>query len=152
MNLVTLSVNGRDEPVRADGTTTLLDALREQLHLTGAKRGCDYGSCGACTVRVEGTPARACLALAADLEGRAITTVEGLAPQGDLSRIQQALVASGAVQCGFCIPGIAMTLEALVAGGEPLDEAAVRQGLVGHICRCTGYEAIVAAALKAAHG
>lgn len=152
MNLVTLSVNGASEQVRVDGTTTLLDALRDQLHLTGAKRGCDYGSCGACTVQIDGRPARACLALAADLEDCAITTAEGLASLGEPCAIQQALVSGGAVQCGFCTPGIVITLQALLACDPAPQEAQVRQALVGHLCRCTGYEAIVAAALRVAHG
>lgn len=149
---VTLNVNGSAETVRADGATTLLRALREQLRLNGAKRGCDYGVCGACSVLIDGEPARACLTLAADCEGRAIQTIEGVAPPGELSGLQQALLEAGAVQCGFCTPAVVLALKALLDKPGKPDEAAVRAALGGNICRCTGYAAIVAAALKVAHG
>ena len=149
---VTLNVNGVAETVRADGATTLLRALREQLRLNGAKRGCDYGVCGACSVLIDGEPARACLTLAADCEGRIIQTIEGVAPPGELSGLQQALLDAGAVQCGFCTPAVVLALKALLDKPGRPDEAAVRAALGGNICRCTGYAAIVDAALKVAHG
>lgn len=149
---VTLNVNGAAETVRADGATTLLRALREQLRLNGAKRGCDYGVCGACSVLIDGEPARACLMLAADCEGRKIQTIEGVAPPGELSALQQALLEAGAVQCGFCTPAVVLALKALLDKPGKPDEAAVRAALGGNICRCTGYSAIVTAALKVAHG
>ena len=149
---VTLNVNGAEESVQADGATTLLRVLREQLRLNGAKRGCDYGVCGACSVLIDGEPARACLTLAADCEGRAILTIEGVAPSGELSALQQALLDVGAVQCGFCTPAVVLALKALLDKPGKPDEAAVRAALGGNICRCTGYAAIVDAALKVAHG
>jgi len=149
---VTLAINGAAETVRVDGATTLLRVLREQLRLNGAKRGCDYGVCGACSVLVDGQPTRSCLALAADCEDRAILTIEGAAPAGELSALQQAMLDTGAVQCGFCTPAIVLALKALLDANLSPDEAAVRGALGGNICRCTGYSAIVAAALKVAHG
>jgi carbon-monoxide dehydrogenase small subunit len=146
---VSLRVNHESRQAHVDGSTNLLQVLREQLTLTGTKRGCDYGVCGACTVVIDGQPARACLTLAADCEDRDITTIEGLADPGSLSPIQQALLDAGAVQCGFCTPGIVMALHALLQRDSSPDAHAIRAALGGNLCRCTGYTAIVKAALNA---
>lgn len=144
---LSLTINTEHHAATADGSTTLLQVLREQLALTGTKRGCDYGVCGACTVLIDGTPARSCLTLAADCSHYRITTIEGLAAPGCLSDLQQALLDAGAVQCGFCTPGIVMALHALLSHDARPDEHAVRAALGGNLCRCTGYSAIVQAAL-----
>lgn len=149
---VTLDVNGESCRVSAGATTTLLQVLREQLRLTGAKCGCNYGVCGVCSVLIDGKPARACLALAADCEGRIIVTIEGLTPPGELSELQRAMLDAGAVQCGFCTPAMVLAAKSLLDDNPHPDEAAVRAGLSGNICRCTGYSAIVQAVMRVAHG
>lgn len=143
-----LSINGQVERVRADGRTTLLDVLRDQLRLAGAKRGCNYGVCGACTVLIDGVPARSCLSLAHNCDDRAIETVEALDADGPLHRLQQALVEGGAVQCGFCTPGIVMALKGLLDREAKPDADAIRHALGGNMCRCTGYAAMVAAVTR----
>lgn len=144
---LSLDINGEQRSATVDGSTTLLRVLREQLALTGTKRGCDYGVCGACTVLIDGNPARSCLSIAADCVESRITTIEGLTAPGSLSGIQQALLDAGAVQCGYCTPGIVMALRALLNENPAPDEQAVRSALGGNLCRCTGYSAIVQAAL-----
>jgi carbon-monoxide dehydrogenase small subunit len=147
-----LIVNGRSLRVRAgDRRKDLLTFLREDLDLTGAKRGCGIGVCGACTVLVDGRPRRACRTLVADVLGRRITTIEGLAaPDGGLHPLQQAFIDCGAIQCGFCTPGMVLTAHAfLLKHPEPgRDEA--RRALAGSLCRCTGYQQIIDAILAAA--
>ncbi len=140
---VSLSVNGelRQAFVRADDT--LLHVLREEFRLTGAKRGCNQGVCGACTVTVDGRIVRACLSLAANCAGREIGTVEGLEADGRLSAVQQAFLDAGAVQCGFCMPGMIMAAAALAATNEPLSDDRIREGLSGNLCRCSGYVKVV---------
>lgn len=141
--MITLHVNGEKHGASAEGTTTLLEVLRTQLRLTGAKRGCDYGVCGGCTVLIDGKPARSCLALACNCEGRAITTVEGLASGERLHPLQQAFLEHGAVQCGFCTPGVLLSMKALLDAEPSPSREAIREALAGNICRCTGYSAIV---------
>ncbi|MBM3525913.1 MAG: (2Fe-2S)-binding protein, partial [Alphaproteobacteria bacterium] len=126
---------------------TLLGALRDSLQLTGTKRGCDMGVCGACTVLIDGLPVRACLTLAPSCQGRDVTTIEGLADGLALTAVQQALLEAGAVQCGFCTPGMAIALTALFAETPRPDVAAVREAISGNLCRCSGYGKIVEAAL-----
>jgi carbon-monoxide dehydrogenase small subunit len=130
---------------------TLLQMLRERLALTGTKNGCEAGECGACTVLMNGEPVNACLVLAAEAEGAEIVTVEGLAHDDQLDVVQQAFVEEGAVQCGFCTPGVLISARALLdRNPQPTDEE-TREALVGNLCRCTGYNRIVRAVQKAAH-
>jgi carbon-monoxide dehydrogenase small subunit len=152
MNRVSLRVNEQEIEIQAPTLATLLDVLRDHLHLNGAKRGCSYGVCGACTVLIDGKPGRSCLALAANCEGRAVTTVESLATDGRLHPVQQALLDCAAVQCGFCIPGIVLTAKALLDERPRPSADQVRHALSGNICRCSGYAAIVEAVIRVAHG
>ena len=128
---------------------TLLEALREELRLTGAKESCGRGACGSCTVLLDGEPVRSCLILAAEAEGREITTIEGMAAKGKLHPIQEAFISHNAIQCGFCTPGMVLTAKALLdRTPDPSDEE-IRQAISGNVCRCTGYAKIVEA-IKAA--
>ncbi len=147
---VTLRVNGAERPVAAVAPwTTLLTVLRDELGLTGAKRGCNQGVCGACTVTIDGEPVRSCLSLALNCTDRDIVTVEGLAPAGALAPVQQALAEGNAVQCGFCTPGILISAHALLRRNAPLTVDEVRAGLSGNLCRCSGYKKIVEAVARA---
>jgi carbon-monoxide dehydrogenase small subunit len=147
---ITLTINGRERPVSGVGpTTTLLTALREHLRLTGAKRGCNQGVCGACTVMVDGRPMRSCLSLAMNCEGAEITTVEGLAPAGELAPVQQAIMDGNGLQCGFCTPGMLISAQALLDREEKLTTEDVQRGLSGNLCRCSGYRKIVQAIVTA---
>ena len=128
----------------------LSDFLRHELGATGTHVGCEHGVCGACTVRLDGAPVRACLTLAVQAEGRRVDTVEGLAPEGELNDLQRTFRRHHALQCGFCTPGILMSLDAYLETKPEPDEGAIRALLSGHLCRCTGYSGIVAAALEAA--
>ena len=141
-----LSVNETEHPVAAPADTTLLEVLRTNLALTGTKRGCDEGVCGACTVLADGQPVRACLMLAATCDGRQITTVEGLSPAGVLSDVQEAFVAEGAIQCGFCTAGMVLAVTALLDQRPLATVAEIREAISGNLCRCTGYTKIVEAA------
>ena len=140
-----LSVNGADYPVAAPTAATLLDVLRVDLALTGTKRGCDQGVCGACTVLADGKPVRACLMLAASCPGREIVTVEGLGAGGALNELQEAFVAEGAIQCGFCTPGMLLSVTALLDGRPRATVAEIREAISGNLCRCSGYTKIVEA-------
>ncbi len=148
---ITLTVNGRDRSVSGIAPwTTLLTALREHLRLTGAKRGCNQGVCGACTVMIDGRPTRSCLSLAMNCEGREITTVEGLAPAaGELAPVQQAIMDGNGLQCGFCTPGMLISAQALLDRKEKLSVEEVQRGLSGNLCRCSGYRKIVQAIVTA---
>ena len=147
---VSLRVNGADRAVGpVTPRTTLLTVLRDELGLTGAKRGCNQGVCGACTVEIDGEPVRSCLSLALNCADREIVTVEGLAPAGALSPVQQALAEGNAVQCGFCTPGILIAAHALLRRNAPLTVDRVREGLSGNLCRCSGYKKIVEAVVRA---
>ena len=146
---VTLRVNGEAYDLLTYPHRTLLEVLREDLHLTGAKESCGEGACGTCTVLLDGAPVRSCLLLAVEAEGREITTIEGLAAGGKLHPLQEAFVEHHAIQCGFCTPGMILTAKALLdATPEPTEEE-IRRALSGNICRCTGYAKIVDA-VKAA--
>jgi carbon-monoxide dehydrogenase small subunit len=149
---ITLVVNHKTYHATVEHRTTLADALRNQLGLTGTHLGCEHGVCGACTVQLDGEPIRSCLMLAVQADGRSVRTVEGLAPpDGDLHPLQQAFHETHALQCGFCTPGFLMTIEAFLAS-EPgeLDERSIREALAGNLCRCTGYQNIVEAVRLAA--
>jgi aerobic-type carbon monoxide dehydrogenase small subunit (CoxS/CutS family) len=145
---VAFEVNGEQTAIEVEPRTTLADALRHELGLTGTHVGCEHGVCGACTVQVDGEPVRACLMLAVQAEGLAVRTVEGMAgADGDLHPLQRALHERHGLQCGFCTPGILMTLEPFLRDHPGATEAEVRAALAGNLCRCTGYEGIVEAAL-----
>ena len=148
--LFTLSVNGREQEVAVEARRLLSDVLRDDLGLTGTHVGCEHGVCGACTVLVDGAPTRACLAFAVQMEGHAITTIEAVAADGRYSALQQAMHEEHALQCGFCTPGIIMTFEAYLKENADPSEAEIREVLSGNLCRCTGYQNIVAAVRKAA--
>jgi 2-furoyl-CoA dehydrogenase 2Fe-2S iron sulfur subunit len=147
---VRLEVNGRAVESEAEPRLLLTDFLRHQLGLTGTHVGCEHGVCGACTIQIDGAPARACLTLAVQAEGASIRTVEGLAAPGRLSILQEAFRRHHALQCGFCTAGILMSLDWYLRATPDPAEAELRDFLSGHLCRCTGYVPIVAAALDAA--
>jgi carbon-monoxide dehydrogenase small subunit len=149
---VTLKVNGISVPIEVEPHWSLLRAVREQVGLTGAKEGCDDSECGACMMLLDGEPVNACSYLALQAEGREITTVEGLAPSGELSDLQRAFLEQGGVQCGFCTPGMLMSATALLQRSPSPSEEDVRIALAGNLCRCTGYDGIVKAVLAVASG
>jgi aerobic carbon-monoxide dehydrogenase small subunit len=148
--LLRLTVNGREAEAAVPANRTLLEFLREDLGLTGTKEGCGIGECGTCTVLLDGKPVNACLVLARTVAGRSVETIEGLARGNLLHPIQQAFVEKGAIQCGFCTPGMVLSAKALLAENPDPTEEDVRRGLSGNLCRCTGYEKIVEAVLAAA--
>jgi len=129
---------------------SLLHVLRERLGLPGAKNACEQGECGSCSVYLDGTLVCSCLVLAGQAEGREIVTVEGLAPEGELSKVQEAFLAAGAVQCGFCTPGLIVATDDLLKRNPDPDDAEIREALAGNLCRCTGYEKILDAVRAAA--
>jgi len=145
----TVTVNGRVHSLDLEPNTTLLEFLREDLGLTGAREACDTGGCGACTVLLDGRPVYSCLVLALDCAGKDVVTIEGLAPDGELHPLQQAFVDHGAIQCGFCTPGMVLTAKALLDENATPTEEEVREAIAGNICRCTGYVKIVEAVLAA---
>lgn len=140
---VSLRVNGQLVAVRIEPRVSLLDTLRDELHLTGTKKGCDRGQCGACTVHLDGRRVVSCLTLAARCEGQAITTIEGLAMGTDLHPVQAAFLKHDAFQCGYCTPGQIMSAAALLQEGHAGDDAAIREWMSGNICRCGAYPHIV---------
>lgn len=142
---LTFRINGEPRAALAGAGDTLLSVLREEFGLTGAKRGCDQGVCGACTVLADGKPVRACLSIAANATDVEITTVEGLAGDGPLTPVQQAFVDGAALQCGFCTPGMIVALSALIETNPRPSADEIRHAIAGNICRCTGYTKIVAA-------
>lgn len=148
--MVRLRVNGTVREIDLEPRVTLLDALRERLGLTGTKKGCDQGACGACTVLADGKRVLSCLTLAVACEGRDITTIEGLSDDGDLHPVQRAFIARDAFQCGFCTPGQIMSAVALLAEGRAGSDAEIREFMSGNICRCGAYPNIVAAIRDAA--
>ena len=149
---IVLEVNGRPHALAIEPRVTLLDALRENLQLTGTKKGCDRGACGACSVHVDGRRVNSCLALAMRCQGKAITTIEGLAENGELHPMQAAFLSHDGFQCGYCTPGQIMSAVALVSEGRALSDAAIREWMSGNICRCGAYPHILEAIKDAARG
>jgi carbon-monoxide dehydrogenase small subunit len=147
---ISLNVNGAARAGSVEARKTLADFLRDDLDLTGTHVGCEHGVCGACTVILDGRPVRSCLMLAVQAAGHDVTTVEGLAPDGTLGPLQQALADSHGFQCGFCTPGFLMSATAFLAGHPDAGEQEIREALSGNICRCTGYQTIVDGVLLAA--
>jgi aerobic carbon-monoxide dehydrogenase small subunit len=145
-----ITVNGKSHARVVDARLTLADFLRHELGLTGTHLGCEHGVCGACTVLVDGRSARSCLMFAVQANGCEVTTVEGLTPEGGLSALQQAFIDNHGLQCGFCTPGMLVTLTELLQDNPDPSEQEVREALSGNLCRCTGYAGIVKAALDAA--
>ncbi len=148
--MVTFTVNSEQEVINVPVHKTLLQALREELVLTGTKNGCAAGECGACTVLLNGEPVNSCLVLAVECDGAEIVTVEGLAEDGWLAPVQQALIDAGGVQCGFCIPGVLISTRALLDRNPQPDEREIREALAGNLCRCTGYVRIIEGVRQAA--
>lgn len=142
---VVLEVNGRNHALTIEPRTTLLDTLREELRLTGTKKGCDRGACGACTVHIDGRRVNSCLTLAARCQGKAVTTIEGLAGDGELHPMQAAFLSRDGFQCGYCTPGQIMSAVALVEEGRAVADDAIREWMSGNICRCGAYPHILAA-------
>src|SRR5512140_1113419 len=147
---ITITVNHETEQVAVPSNMTLMQAIRERLALTGTKNGCSAGECGACTVLLNGEPVNSCMVLAVECDGANIVTVEGLAGDKQLDPIQEAIIESGGVQCGFCTPGILISSRAFLDRNPNPNEGEIREALVGNLCRCTGYVRIVEAVKKAA--
>lgn len=141
--IVTLHVNGQEHVVDAYPDEVLVDTLRETLGLTGSKKGCGTGDCGACTVLMDGRAVTSCLVLSATAEGKTITTIEGLAIGNQIHPVQQSFIDFGGVQCGYCTPGVVMMTVSLLADHPHPTEAEIRAGLAGNLCRCTGYSKII---------
>jgi xanthine dehydrogenase YagT iron-sulfur-binding subunit len=146
---VSLKINGRDHKFSAPACDTLLDVLRDRIGMTGTKKGCDMGACGACTVLADGRRIKSCLALAASYEGRSITTIEGIGTLNDLHQLQAAFIRHDALQCGYCTPGQILSGLALLAE-KPKDIEAIREGMSGNLCRCGAHPNIVAAIAEVA--
>jgi carbon-monoxide dehydrogenase small subunit len=142
---ITLNINGREQNVLVYPRDTLLSVLRDNLGLTGTKEACGTGECGACTVLIDGVAVLACLTLAVEAEGKYITTIEGLAKNGILSSLQDSFIDHGAVQCGFCTPGMLLSATALLSSNPNPSRADIQKSLEGNICRCTGYNKIIEA-------
>lgn len=147
---LTVTVNGTPCQRQVEPRLLLSDFLRQDLRLTGTHVGCEHGVCGACTVLLDGDPVRSCLMLAVQTDGHVVTTVEGLAPNGELHPLQRAFHEAHALQCGFCTPGILMTVVAFLRDNPGANETAIREALSGNLCRCTGYQNIVNAVSQAA--
>lgn len=147
---IKVMVNGVEELVEAPSNLTLLQLLRDVLSLTGTKNGCSAGECGACTVMMNGEPVNSCMVLAVEADGAQVVTVEGLSRDGQLDPLQEAFIAEGGVQCGFCTPGMLISARALLNRKPNPSEEDIREALLGNLCRCTGYARIVRAVQKAA--
>jgi xanthine dehydrogenase YagT iron-sulfur-binding subunit len=147
---IAVRVNGQQHRLAIDARVTLLDFLREQLSLTGTKKGCNFGECGACTVHLDGRRVNACMVLAASVDGREVTTIEGLANGGELHPVQQAFIDHDGFQCGFCTPGQIMSAVALIEEGHVSSEVEIREWMSGNLCRCSAYPQIVEAVQAAA--
>jgi carbon-monoxide dehydrogenase small subunit len=150
LHKIAVTVNGSTEMVEVPSNMTLLQLLRERLVLTGTKNGCAAGECGACTVILNGEPVNSCMVLAVECDGAEITTVEGLAHDGQLDPVQEAIIAAGGVQCGFCTPGMLISARALLDRNPHPSDYEIRDALIGNLCRCTGYLRIIEAVKQAA--
>mgnify|MGYP000966780071 CR=1 FL=1 len=148
MKKINLIVNDKTYQLEVDIRESLLDVLRNRLHFTGVKEGCSVGECGACTVLIDGVPTSSCIYLAVFADGKKIRTIEGLEKDGKLSKVQQNFIDEGAIQCGFCTPGIVMTTTALVESGNKFTDEEIKREISGHFCRCTGYQKIFDAVKK----
>ena len=149
---IDLTVNGERHQVDTTPWTTLLELLRETLHLTGTKEGCGLGECGTCIVLVDGKPVNSCIMLAVDAQGRQITTIEGLASNGELHPLQKSFIEKGAVQCGFCTPAMILSAKALLDEKPDAGEEEIKQALSGVLCRCGNYKKIIEAIRTASEG
>jgi aerobic-type carbon monoxide dehydrogenase small subunit (CoxS/CutS family) len=145
---ITCKINGKEITQAVDVRESLLELLRNKLHLTGVKKGCSVGECGVCTVIVDGETVDSCIYLAVWADGKEIRTIEGEGQDGKLSKVQQALLDERAVQCGFCTPGFVMSITAMTESGKPFTKDEIKKELSGHMCRCTGYQNIIKAAEK----
>lgn len=146
---ISFVVNGKQETLEVDVRESLLEVLRNRLGYTGVKKGCGVGECGACTVLIDGVPIDSCIYLAVWAEGKNIVTIEGIAKNGELSKVQKAFIEEGAIQCGFCTPGYVLTATAMVESGKKYTREEIKRELSGHLCRCTGYQNIIRAVEKA---
>lgn len=149
MRKISMFVNDKVYSLDIDIRESLLEVLRNRLHFTGVKQGCSVGECGACTVLIDGLAINSCVYLAVWADGKRITTIEGVSKNGELSKVQQAFVDEGAVQCGFCTPGLVLTATALVESGSEYSDEEIKREISGHLCRCTGYNKIFNAVKKA---
>jgi carbon-monoxide dehydrogenase small subunit len=150
MKEISFNINGEALTIAVEDHWTLLELLREHLALTGTKKGCGRGECGACTVIVDGRPVNSCLVLACEMDGCDVRTIEGEAADGELSHLQQAFIDDGAIQCGFCTAGMVMSARALLTRNPDPTEEDVKEAIEGNLCRCTGYEPILTAIMDAA--
>lgn len=145
---ISINVNNKEYSIEVDIRESLLEVLRNKLQLTGLKQGCSVGECGACTVLIDNVPTDSCIYLAIWADGKKITTIEGVAKNGKLSKVQKAYIDEGAVQCGFCTPGLVLTTTALVNSNKTYTDDEIKREISGHLCRCTGYQKIFQATKK----
>lgn len=138
-------LNGQEAVSHAPDNTTLLDVLRDEMRLTGVKKGCETGECGACTILLDGQNVNACMMLIGEVEGRSVTTIEGLEKDGELDPIQRAFAEKGAIQCGYCTPGMILSVKGLLNRNPNPTREEIQEGIAGNLCRCTGYEQIIEA-------